>query len=313
MAVSTSDLLAAATAAAAQRQLATATRTAYRRTWTQVLARCAADGLDPAALPAAKAAEYYSQLTARRGASHHLQTKAALAFLYRSVLDARNPFKECLAPKFRPDTVEIRHLESGNVAAVLLHLQQQRHDYYGHLTFHLAEALFYSACRYHEWATLPAERLIRSGNGTASAVRIKGKGGGFTDLPLLERLGLSLAEWMQFRDAFRGHQLRRGGMEFAASTLLFPGRDGGYYSNQAFNRRLKAACIAVNAPVISAHGLRHSAATLLLNERDRNLKEIQELLRHKNLATTARYTHVDRERLKGVVADLSLPSPAAAP
>ncbi|MDB6079238.1 MAG: integrase/recombinase XerD [Akkermansiaceae bacterium] len=98
-------------------------------------------------------------------------------------------------------------------------------------------------------------------------------------------------------------------MEFAGSGLLFPGRDGGYYSNQAFNRRLKAACKAVNAPVITAHGLRHSAATLLLNERDRNLKEIQELLRHKNLATTARYTHVDRERLKGVVSDLDIPSP----
>ena len=61
--------------------------------------------------------------------------------------------------------------------------------------------------------------------------------------------------------------------------------------------------------MISAHGLRHSAATLLLNERGRNLKEIQELLRHKNLSTTARYTNVDRERLKAVMADLDLPSP----
>ena len=91
--------------------------------------------------------------------------------------------------------------------------------------------------------------------------------------------------------------------------MLFPGRDGGFYSNQAFNRRLKVACQGVHAPVITAHGLRHSAATLLLNDRNRNLREIQELLRHKNLATTARYTHVDRERLKGVVADLALPSP----
>lgn len=304
-----SQILADANAAAEQRQLAGLTRTAYRRTWKKLIAACAADGLDPAALPAARAAALYAEWTRRKGASHHLQTKAALAFLYRSVLDAKNPFETCLAPKYRPDTVEIKHLESGNVAAVLLYLQEHRHDYYGHLSFHLAEALFYSACRYHEWAGLPIDRLARDGAGIPMAVRIKGKGGGVVDLPLLERLGLSLAEWLRFREAIKGHQLRRGGMEFAGSALLFPGRDGGLYSNQAFNRRLKEACLAVHAPVITAHGLRHSAATLLLNERDRNLKEIQELLRHKNLATTARYTHVDRERLKGVVADLSLPSP----
>lgn len=308
MALSSSELLAQANAAAEQRQLADPTQTAYRRTWLKLAAWCAADSLDPAALPSSKAVEYYAALTAKRGASHHLQTKAALSFLYR-VLEARNPFTECMAPKFRPETVEIRHLESANVAAVLLHLQECRHDYYGHLTFHLAEALFYSACRYHEWATLPADRLIRNAIGGNVAVRIKGKGGGFIDMPILERLGLSLAEWRRFLESFKGHKMRRGGMEFAGSGLLFPGRDGGYYSNQAFNRRLAAACKAVGAPVISAHGLRHSAATLLLNERDRNLKEIQELLRHKNLSTTARYTHVDRERLKSVMADLTLPSP----
>jgi len=303
-----SQILAAANAAAEQRRLAGPSRTAYRRTWTKLVASCAAEGLDPAALPTARATALYAEWTRRKGPSHHRQTKAALSFLYR-VLDAKNPFAGCLAPPFRPETVEIKHLESGNVAAVLLHLQEQRHDYYGHLSFHLAEALFYSACRYHEWAHLPVDRLVRNGAGIPVAVRIKGKGGGFVDMPLLERLGLSLAEWLRFREAFKGHQLRKGGMEFAGSELLFPGRDGGFYSNQAFNRRLKAACRAVNAPVITAHGLRHSAATLLLNERDRNLKEIQELLRHKNLATTARYTHVDRKRLESVVSDLALPSP----
>jgi site-specific recombinase XerD len=61
-------------------------------------------------------------------------------------------------------------------------------------------------------------------------------------------------------------------------------------------------------PVITAHGLRHSAANLLLNERGRNIRELQELLGHRSLATTARYTHIDRERLRGVVADLNLPA-----
>ena len=41
---------------------------------------------------------------------------------------------------------------------------------------------------------------------------------------------------------------------------------------------------------ITAHGLRHSAATILLNHLGKDLLEIQELLRHKNIRTTVRYT-----------------------
>ena len=46
---------------------------------------------------------------------------------------------------------------------------------------------------------------------------------------------------------------------------------------------------------------------LLLNERGRNIRELQELLGHRSLSTTARYTHINRERLKSVVADRALP------
>jgi site-specific recombinase XerD len=101
-----------------------------------------------------------------------------------------------------------------------------------------------------------------------------------------------------------GVRLRKGAVEFAKSELVFPGRDGTPISNQAFNRRLATACRAAGEPIITAHGLRHSAANLLLNDKGRNLRELQELLGHRSMATTARYTHIDRERLRGVVAEL---------
>jgi site-specific recombinase XerD len=47
---------------------------------------------------------------------------------------------------------------------------------------------------------------------------------------------------------------------------------------------------------ITAHGLRHSAATILVNHVGKDLREIQELLRHKSIRTIVRYTHVDYEQ-----------------
>ena len=47
---------------------------------------------------------------------------------------------------------------------------------------------------------------------------------------------------------------------------------------RAFNARIKLACERAQVPVISAHPLRHTAATLLLNERGANLRDVQTLL-----------------------------------
>jgi integrase len=80
---------------------------------------------------------------------------------------------------------------------------------------------------------------------------------------------------------------------------------GAPFSNRAFNLRLRAACRALGVGEITAHGLRHSAATILLNHVGKDLREIQELPRHKNIRTTVRYTHVGYEQTRQTAEALS--------
>ncbi len=174
-------------------------------------------------------------------------------------------------------------------------------SYGGALCYVLAYTLFSTAQRYTAIASLTWEDRV------GNKLRTLGKRKKYRDIPLNQK-NIELLEWWQkYQAAWQGARRIDGkhSVEFVRSPYIFASSWGRYLTNQAFNDRLEAACLRAKVDVITAHVLRHSAATDL-HERKMSLRTIQELLGHKSSQTTQIYAHVSPEQIRSAVEDLSL-------
>ncbi len=85
-----------------------------------------------------------------------------------------------------------------------------------------------------------------------------------------------------------------------SQKALFLNAKGKPLSRRGAHYTLKKRLLSLGLPQnYSAHSLRHSFATDLLND-GANLRHIQEMLGHENISTTQNYTHIAKEKLREV-------------
>lgn len=148
------------------------------------------------------------------------------------------------------------------------------------------ELLYASGIRVGELVGLDLDDLDLTGR----VVRVLGKGNKERTVPFGAPAGRAIGDWLS-----RGRPLLATG---ESGPALFLGRRG----RRVDQRQIRTAVHDLlahlpDAPDLGPHGLRHSAATHLL-EGGADLRTVQEMLGHASLATTQIYTHVSVERLR---------------
>ena len=154
----------------------------------------------------------------------------------------------------------------------------------------LLETLYATGLRVSELVSLPSGiHALR-----APFLTVRGKGGRERMVPLGEAALAALR---------RHHELLPDGVLGKEASFAFPARSAaGHVTRQHFARDLKrlGASVGIPAARLSPHVLRHAFASHLL-QNGADLRAVQTLLGHADIATTQIYTHVMEERLRDLV------------
>lgn len=149
----------------------------------------------------------------------------------------------------------------------------------------LLELLYGSGLRASELVSLPLSAVPRD----APFLTVTGKGGQQRMVPVGNRARRALSRWLAVRAD--------------GSKLLFPSRGAlGHLTRVRLFQVLRdlAGRAGIDPAKVSPHVLRHAFATHLL-EGGADLRVLQTLLGHADIATTQIYTHVDSARLVALV------------
>ncbi len=155
----------------------------------------------------------------------------------------------------------------------------------------LLEILYAAGLRVSELVGLPLSAVERD----PSMLLVRGKGDKERLVPLSDPARVAIIAWLHMRAG----QLAQG----ETSKFLFPSRGRtGHLTRQRFAQLLKEAALGadIDPARVSPHVLRHAFASHLLAG-GADLRSVQLMLGHADIATTQIYTHVLDEKLRSLV------------
>jgi integrase/recombinase XerD len=161
----------------------------------------------------------------------------------------------------------------------------------------LIELLYATGLRVSELVSLPVATL----RGDPRMLLVRGKGGKERMVPLSPPARDAAQAWLAHRD--RAEDLERTERGTPPSPHLFPSRGkAGHLTRVRFYTLIKeiATGAGIDPARVTPHSLRHAFATHLL-QNGADLRAIQTLLGHADIATTEIYTHVLDARLRDLV------------
>lgn len=220
-------------------------------------------------------------LSGRSIARHLSATRRFYQFLLREKLASDNPALDIRAPKSGrrlprvADVDQLNHLLDG-----------QPDDPLEVRDLCMFELMYSSGLRLAELASLDLDTVdLRSGE-----VRVMGKGGKERLLPVGRKAIAAIQAWLPYRAALAND----------GEAALFVSQRGERLSHRSIQARLSRWGISRGADQkLHPHMLRHSFASHML-ESSGDLRAVQELLGHADIATTQVYTHLDFQHLARV-------------
>ncbi|UZT78736.1 tyrosine recombinase XerC [Ectopseudomonas chengduensis] len=269
-----------------ERQVSTHTLDGYRRDLGKVRAFCEAEGLnDWAGLDTRNLRRLVARLHQQGLASRSLArllsaTRGLYQYLLREGLCRHDPATGLSPPK-RERRLP-RTLDADRSAQLLDGAVED--DFIARRDQAILELFYSSGLRLSELVGLDLDGLDLP----AGLVRVRGKGNKVRELPVGSMARQALEHWLPLRKLANPND-----------GAVFISQQGRRLGPRAVQLRVRQAGVRELGQHLHPHMLRHSFASHML-ESSQDLRAVQELLGHADIATTQIYTHLDFQHLASV-------------